>query len=147
MESYLQHNYELVRDVDQILFENLHRFFMNIPKIVTFCAMNKQFKPGSGQFNLIFDLKEKNNKTIKDKFDYLAKVPVRYLNTSQHALGFVVDSIHEGYEDELICILELEEPQKGKDIVEDFETKLLKAYLVCRGNKIQESEQIYDVKF
>ena len=147
MESYLQHNYELVRDVDQILFENLHRFFMNIPKIVTFCAMNKQFKPGSGQFNLIFDLKEKNNKTIKDKFDYLAKVPVRYLKTSQHALGFLVDSIHEGYEDELICILELEEPQKGKEIVADFETKLLKAYLVCRGNKIQESEQVYDVKF
>jgi hypothetical protein len=147
MESFLESSYALVREFNEIHLANLHRFFVNMPKIVTFCAMNKQFKPGSGQFNLIFDIKEKTNKTIKDKFDYLAKLPIRYLKTSQHALGFVVDSIHEGYEDELICILELEEPQKGKEIVANFETKLLKAYLVCRGNKIQSSEQTYDIKF
>jgi len=37
-----------------------------------FCARDKKmFKPGSGEFDIILDVEEKINQTVKAKFNYL----------------------------------------------------------------------------
>ena len=82
----------MIKHINQIRFENLHRFFQNLPLVVTFNTFNRQFKPGSGQFDIIYDLSEKFGHTIKPKFDYLENYPVRYMKTSQFVLGFAFDS-------------------------------------------------------
>lgn len=58
---------------------------------------------------MIFDLKEKTNKTIKQRFEYLEKLPVRKLETSRHAIGCKLNFSVET-NDELIMIVELEDP-------------------------------------
>ena len=78
MSKYLERLKEEVAHVNQIRFENLHRFFYHSYHVVQFCTLNrKQFKEGSGHFDIILDVKEKTNQTIKPIFDYLEKYPVR----------------------------------------------------------------------
>ena len=74
---------------------------------MTFCAYNRQFKPGSGQFDIIYDLTEKNNQTIKPRFDYLENLPVRVMKTSQYSLGFKFDSGNKKEYEECVTIIEL----------------------------------------
>ena len=61
MRTYLADVRENVKHLNNIKFENLHRFFQNLPQVVTFCAYHKVFKPGSGQFDIIYDLTDKTN--------------------------------------------------------------------------------------
>ena len=96
---------------------------------------------------MIYDLEEKTNQTIKPKLDYLETLPVRHFKTSQYAIGCVVDMVHEGYEDEMIMIVELEEPYKGMETDLEYEEKHLKAYFVCRGEKIVGSEMVKKITF
>ena len=107
MRTYLADARETVKHSNNIRFENLHRFFQNLPRVVTFCAYNRQFKPGSGQFDIIYDLTEKTNQTIKPKFDYLENLPVRVKKTSQFSLGFKFDSGNKKEYQECVTIIEL----------------------------------------
>jgi hypothetical protein len=48
--------------VNLIKFQNLNRYFFNDPETYIFCARDKKFfKPGSGQFDIIYDVEEKIN--------------------------------------------------------------------------------------
>lgn len=61
-EKYLFRLREELKTVNLIKFQNLNRFFYNDPECYMFCARDKkQFKPGSGQFDIIFDVEEKVN--------------------------------------------------------------------------------------
>jgi hypothetical protein len=42
-----------------VKFENIHRLFHSVQNIVTFCAQQESFKPGSGHFDYIYKLKKK----------------------------------------------------------------------------------------
>jgi len=55
--------------------------------VVTFCTRQHKFKHGTGQFNYIFDLKENRDRTVKFKFDYLEKHPLRKHKVSKFSLG------------------------------------------------------------
>ncbi len=73
-----------------------------------FCARDKKhFKPGSGQFDIIYDVDEKVNQTVKAKFNYLEKQPLRKFATCQHSLGCAINQ--EGKE---ILIIELDDINK-----------------------------------
>lgn len=58
-----------------------------MPGIVTFCAQQEAFKPGSGHFTYIYDLSAKRQQTIKRKFDYLQERPVRFFQTAKLTIG------------------------------------------------------------
>ena len=107
MRTYLADVRENVKHLNNIKFENLHRFFQNLPQVVTFCAYHKVFKPGSGQFDIIYDLTDKTNQTIKPRFDYLESLPVRVIKTSQFSLGFKFDSGNKKEYEECVTIIEL----------------------------------------
>jgi hypothetical protein len=113
MRTYLKDVRENVKHLNNIKFENLHRFFPNLPRVVTFCAYNRVFKPGSGQFDIIYDLTDKTNQTIKPKFDYLENLPVRVMKTSQFSLGFKFDSGNEKEYEECVTIIELKKRKKA----------------------------------
>ena len=152
MRTYLSDARETVKHSNNIRFENLHRFFPNLPRVVTFCAYNRVFKPGSGQFDIIYDLTDKTNQTIKPKFEYLENLPVRVMKTSQFSLGFKFDSGNKNEYEECVTIIELkktkrqicpapsektkklnevkafEEEKKGKEVL-TFQQKFKKAFL------------------
>ena len=107
MRTYLADARENIKYLNNIRFENVHKFFPNLPSVVTFCWYNRHFKPGSGQFDIIYDLTEKNNQTIKPKFDYLENLPVKMFKTSQFSLGFKFDSIEKKEYEECVIIIEL----------------------------------------
>jgi len=77
VKNYLKNLTDRFNAVNQIKFENFNHFFKNKPDTIRFCARDKKFKPGSGQFDFIFDLEEKTNQTMKAKFNYLEKLPLR----------------------------------------------------------------------
>jgi hypothetical protein len=80
--KYLSNLREVLKTVNQIKFENLNRFFYNDPDCLVFCARDrKTFKPGSGEFDIILDVEEKINQTVKAKFHYLEKLPLRKFKT------------------------------------------------------------------
>jgi hypothetical protein len=86
--DYLDKLREKLKTVNLIKFENLNRFFTTDEEVVRFCARDgKMFKPGSGQFDIIYDVTEKNNQTMKSKFNYLEKLPLRKFKTYKHVLG------------------------------------------------------------
>jgi hypothetical protein len=85
--KYLKNLREHLKTVNQIKFENLN-FFYNDPECLVFCARDrKMFKPGSGQFDIILDVEEKINQTVKAKFHYLEKLPLRKFKTQKMCLG------------------------------------------------------------
>jgi hypothetical protein len=84
--------------------------------VVTFNTFNRQFKPGSGQFDIIFDLNEKVGHTIKPKFEYLENYPVRYMKTSQFVLGFAFDSQNKKEYEEGVCVIELEKSENQNQL-------------------------------
>lgn len=49
------------------------------------------FKPGSGQFDIILDVKEKTDQTVKAKFHYLEKLPLRKFKTQKMCLGCAIN--------------------------------------------------------
>ena len=77
VKKYIENLTDRFNAVNQIKFENFNHFFKNEPDIIKFCARDKKFKPGSGQFDFIFDLEEKNDQTMKAKFNYLENLPLR----------------------------------------------------------------------
>ena len=88
VDKYLNKLREKLKTVNHVKFENLNRFFFSEPGTIKFCARDdKMFKPGSGQFDYIYDVKEKNDQTVKSKFSYLEKLPLRKFNTFKHVLG------------------------------------------------------------
>lgn len=73
-----------------------------------FCARDKkQFKPGSGQFDIIYDVEEKVNQTVKAKFNYLEKHPLRKFATCQHVLGCAINE-----QEREVIIVELDDINK-----------------------------------
>jgi hypothetical protein len=48
-----------------VKFENLHRLFLSMQNVVTFCTQQDSFKPGSGHFDYIYKLNRKGTQTIK----------------------------------------------------------------------------------
>lgn len=89
--KYLDEMTDRFNAVNQIKFENFNHFFKNDPDIIRFCARDKKFKPGSGQFDMIFDLEEKTDQTMKVKFNYLEKQPLRKYSTAKNCIGCAVE--------------------------------------------------------
>ena len=106
MRTYLADVRDNEKYLNNIRFENHHKFFPNLPRVVTFCAYKNQFKLGSGHFDIIYDLPRKTNQTIKPKFDYLESLPVRVMKTSQFSLGFKFHSGNKKEYEECVTIIE-----------------------------------------
>lgn len=105
---YLHKLREELKTVNLIKFQNLNRFFFNDESTYEFCARDKkQFKPGSGQFDIIYDVEEKINQTVKAKFNYLEKHPLRKFLTCQHVLGCAINE-----QDPQVLIVELDDINK-----------------------------------
>ena len=102
--KYLSNLTDKFNAVDQIKFENFNHFFKNDPEILRFCARDKKFKPGSGQFDFIFDLEEKENQTMRAKFNYLEKMPLRKFKTAKNCIGCAI-----GEEEQSVLIVELQD--------------------------------------
>ena len=91
MDHYLKSAQDTILNTNYIHFENLHSLFKSRPGIVTFCVQQEAFKPGTGHFQYIYDLKKKRNQTIKWKFDYLNKRPIRHFLTTKFSIGCAID--------------------------------------------------------
>lgn len=148
-EVYLHRLREELKTVNLIKFQNLNRFFYNDPSTYMFCARDrKQFKPGSGQFDIIYDVDEKINQTVKAKFNYLEKQPLRKFLTCQHVLGCAVnDQASE------VLIVELDDINKDLCLDEikarthvdpEQEKKKLFAYVIDPAWSQEEVEKIRD---
>lgn len=82
MEKYLKPTKKVMENFTLVKFENLHRLFLSMQNVVTFCTQQDSFKPGSGHFDYIYKLNRKGTQTIKQKINFLEKLPVRYFQTS-----------------------------------------------------------------
>lgn len=60
------------------------------------------FKPGSGQFDFIFDLEEKADQTLHSRFNFLENLPLRKFKTCKNSIGC---EIEKGNEDLLVIEL------------------------------------------
>ena len=79
---------EKLKSMNQLQFNNLNTFFHHTLGVITFSTRSNKFKHGTGQFNYIYDLKENQDRTVKFRFDFLEKNPLRKLTISKNALGF-----------------------------------------------------------
>jgi len=100
VEAYLEREIQIFKTLNTVRFENLNRYFKSNKDVLQFCARDKTFKPGSGHFDFIFDLKEKKDQTMKPKFDYLEKHPLRKFITAKHSLGVpyekpIIEQVYE----------------------------------------------------
>ena len=83
----MKHTKDDFKTLNTIRFENLNRFFKSDRNVLQFCARDKLFKPGTGHFDLIYDLEEKKDQTMKARFNYLEKLPQRKFELSKHSFG------------------------------------------------------------
>lgn len=114
MQLYLRNMKEKCRPLSQVKFENFHYFFKNDKSVISFCARDNKFKPGSGYFDLILDLPQKRDHTIKAKFDFLKRQPVKCIMTAKHVFGCVVT---EGKDSVLIVELIEWKALEGKKLI------------------------------
>jgi hypothetical protein len=88
---YVRAMREKLKSVNQVNFNNLNSFFHHQMGVITFMTRGRgKFKEGSGQFVYIHDLKENLDRTIKFKFDYLEKKPLRKLRVSKFSIGLAI---------------------------------------------------------
>jgi len=73
-------------------FNNLNSFFHNVLGVVNFTTRRKKFKLGTGQFDYILDLPINEDRTLKYRFDYLEKKPLRKLEVAKFSLGFPINN-------------------------------------------------------
>jgi hypothetical protein len=103
------------------------------------------FKPGSGQFDIIYDVDEKNNQTMKSRFHYLEKLPLRKFKTNKHVLGC---SITE--QENCAIIVELEDinnnlcreeiEARTEPVVGEYRNKYVFAYLIDPNQTLERHE-------
>jgi hypothetical protein len=62
---YLKPPKKVMENFTLVKFENLHRLFLSMQNVVTFCTQQDSFKPGSGHFDYIYKLNRKGTQTIK----------------------------------------------------------------------------------
>lgn len=75
--AYLEPVLQKIQNLNCVSFQNQHRIFPTQQDVYTFCQWGGSFKKGTGQFDFILDIEEKQNKTIKPMFTFLEKHPVR----------------------------------------------------------------------
>jgi hypothetical protein len=61
VKEYIKDTTAYFKTLNQIKFENFNIYFKSDRDFLKFCTRDKQFKPGSGHFDFIFDLEEKND--------------------------------------------------------------------------------------
>ena len=88
---YLNPVLQKIQNLNSVNFQTLHNIFHTRTKVFTFCQWGGAFKKGTGQFDYILDLDQKENKTIKPTFQFLDKHPVKRFPVVPFALGCSVD--------------------------------------------------------
>ena len=128
--KFLEREEQLFKTLNTVRFENLNRYFKSNKDVLQFCARDKTFKPGSGHFDFIFDLKEKKDQTMKAKFDYLEKHPLRKFEAAKHSFGVPYEV--PVYEDvDVFEELEVDEnyelnKEKKEEFIPDSDNKKIK---------------------
>lgn len=77
MKIYVRNLRENLKSMNYLRFSNLNTFFHNTMGVITFTTRNLKFKHGTGEFEYILELKEKINRTLKFKYEYLQRKPLR----------------------------------------------------------------------
>ena len=79
--NYLAPVLQKIQNQNSVNFQTLHNFFYEKENVFTFCQQGDAFKKGTGEFNYILDLHQKENN----------KHPVRQSLVAPFALGCCVD--------------------------------------------------------